>query len=213
MNNYENIKKKYQENNLENPLSDNYLNISDKGLVSQDRINPLLLELQNLVGEFGDLYSVSTNSKTLSSLDFSKYGKNKYLNHQNLPLINKIIDYSNSKDIHYIHIIKTGGIYLKTVFFHKSNYNKAIKFMSILWSCHPLILTNEDYHIGLGLLLDYLPKNIIHFVKTRFNLEITEEYLQNVDKMITNYNDITNLENILKKKYNIIYCDHIENII
>ena len=53
MNNYENIKKKYQENNLENPLSDNYLNISDKGLVSQDRINPLLLKLQNLVGNLG----------------------------------------------------------------------------------------------------------------------------------------------------------------
>ena len=47
---------------INNPLSQDYINISDKGLVSKHKINSKLYELQCLLGEFSDLYSVANNS-------------------------------------------------------------------------------------------------------------------------------------------------------
>lgn len=192
--------------NIENPLPKKFHNIVDKGLVSINKMDPLLFELQDLLGEFADLYSVANHTKLLCAFDFSIYGKKKYKN--NIDLINKIIDYSNSKDIHYLHNTKTGGMYLKTVFFHKNNYNLALKLMKILWSFEPNININIDYQIALGILFGYSNNNIIYFIKTRYNSIIDSKYIQYIQTIIDNI-DINNID---FKNNNIIYVNKIELI-
>ena len=86
-----NYKLKYNKE-ISNPLSQDYINISDKGLVSKYKMNGKLYELQNLLGEFSDLYSVANNSKTLCAFDFTSYGKKKYNSHKHLKLINEVIN-------------------------------------------------------------------------------------------------------------------------
>lgn len=199
---------KHNNLNLDNPLPKQYHNICDLGLISEDKINLLYLELQDLLGEFSDLYSVANNSKLLCALDFSNYNKKRYQTFPNLSLINNIINYCNSKDIHYLHNTRRGGMYLKTVFFHKNNYNLALKLMKILWSYEPKINTNIDYQISLGILLGYKYKNIIYFVKRNYDHIIDENYIKNIKIIIDNMD----IDNINFGKNNIIYVKYIENI-
>jgi hypothetical protein len=180
------------------PINNKFLNICDKGLISKDLINPLLLELQNLLGEFCDLYSVIHNTKKLCSFDFSIYSKNKYKLSDKL-LINNLIDFANTKDIHYIHNTKTGGIYLKTIFFHKNNLDSALKLMKIIWFPCTNIKTNIDYQIALGYLLGYTHENIIYFIKTRYNTIINSKYLLNIINCVDDMNvQLKDLQTIYK---------------
>ena len=109
-----NYKLKYNKE-ISNPLSQDYINISDKGLVSKYKMNGKLYELK-FKGEFSDLIPSQITVKLYAPL-ILLYGK-KYNSHKHLKLINEVIDYSNSK-IYNIFIIKNGGMYLKTYFFTK----------------------------------------------------------------------------------------------
>lgn len=187
------------------PIDKKFINVCDKGLISENPIDPLFLELQNILGEFVDLYSVINNTKKLCGLDFSNYTKKRYKTEDKL-LINQLIDYTNTKDIHYIHYTKNGGMYLKTIFFHKDNLDLALKLMKILWFPCSNILINEDYQIALGILFGYSNQNIIHFIQTRYNFIIDENYINKLKISIDNMN--VKLEDLNK----VIYVQHIENI-
>ena len=163
------------------------------------------MELQNILGEFTDLYCVINNNKKLCGLDFSMYTKNRYKTEDKL-LINQLIDYANTKDIHYIHYTKRGGIYLKTIFFHKDNLDLALKLMKIIWYPCSNILINENYQIALGILFGYSNDNIMYFMKTRFDFIIDENYINKLKTSIDNMN--VKLEDLNK----VIYVKHIENI-
>lgn len=190
------------------PIDNKFLNICDKGLVSKTPINPLLLELQNLLGEFCDLYSVIQNTKKICAIDFSIYSKNRYKYKDKL-VINNLIDFANTKNIHYIHNTKTGGIYLKTIFFHKNNLDLALKLMKIIWFPCVNIKTNIDYQIALGYLLGYSDENIIYFIEKQHKTIINSTYLLNLKNSIDVMTvKLTDLQTI----YKIIYVSHIEHI-
>ena len=195
------------------PLDSKYDKVYDKGLISEKPIEPLLLELQNILGEFCDLYSVVNNNKKLCGMDFSNYSKDRLKNYykdkgklNEIDLINKIIDYSNSNNIHYIHNTKRGGMYIKTIFFFKKNEKLVFKLMKILWFRCDFIQNNYQYQFALGYLFGYDMDNIIYFLKTTYNYDISlseiKYIIDNINNMSVPFEDLQN--------NNIIYVEHIE---
>ena len=189
-----------------NPLASKYRKICDNGLVTQKKINPLLTDISNKIGEFIDVYCVSNNNKPLAALDFSAYGK-KFLKKQDIKLINMVIDYANYKGIKYIHNKKIGGMYLKSIFFLPENYRNALKLMYILWYGNNF--NNTEYQISIGLLLGYNIENIIYFLKKSYDITINKNDIKLVQNEIDKLN-IT-LED-LQQKYNIVIKTSIENL-
>jgi len=198
-------KVKVKKCNIKDPLVAKYHNLVDKGLVSKDN-NLLLTELSNKIGEISDVYSVSKGNKELAALDFSAYGKNK-LKKLNLKLINKVIDYCNCRGVQILHNTKTGGNYLKTIFFLPHNYDKALKLMNILWYPNSNIPDNM-FHVSIGLLLGYDIDNIIYISKLS-KLNITKKDILSIKKKI-NKMKIT-LED-LQGKYKIVHKTFIPNL-
>ena len=191
--------------NIKDPLDAKYHNVLDKGLVSKD-INLVLKELSNKIGEISDVYSVSKGKKQLAALDFSVYGRKKFKK-LNLKLINKVIDYCNCRGVQMIHNTKTGGSYLKTIFFLPHNYDKALKLMNILWYPHSNIPDNM-FDVSIGLLLGYDIDNIIYISKLS-KLNITKKDILSIKKKI-NKMKIT-LED-LQGKYKIVHKKFIPNL-
>lgn len=139
----------------------------DYGRISKKELSPIIIKLENKVGEFLDVYCVAKNKKKIAALDFSNYGKKKFRK-KDKSLINKIIKYSNYKNIKALHNKKTGGIYLKTIFFNDKNYKNALKLMDILWNPINIFQNHIYYHIAIGLLLGYRKNNIIYFIEKNF---------------------------------------------
>ena len=191
--------------NSKDPLDSKYHNLVDKGLVSKD-VNLVLKELNNKIGEISDVYSVSKGKKQLAALDFSAYGRKK-LKKLNLKLINKVIDYCNCMGVQMLHNTKTGGAYLKTIFFLPHNYDKALKLMNILWYPHSNI-PNNMFDVSIGLLLGYDIDNIIYISK-RGKLNITKKDILSIQKKIDKMK-IT-LED-LQGKYKIVHKTVIPNL-
>ena len=157
----------------------------DFGRVSDDAENPESILLERHIGEFADVYCVSKNEKKLAALDFSTLGKNK-LRRLNTPLINKVIQYCNYKNVKALHNKKVGGMYLKTVFFTQKNYNDALKLMDILWNPVSTIKNHIDEQIAIGLLLSYKQKNIITFIEKSYNKKIEPTKRKTVFKKVKN---------------------------
>lgn len=158
-----------------------------------------------------DVYCVAKNKKKLAVLDFSNYGKKK-LRKLDKTLINKVISYSNYKNVKALHNKKTGGMYLKTIFYTKKNYKNALKLMDILWNPKP-IFYGSDLTIAIGLLLGYNKKNIIYMVERdlkKLNLKINKIMLNKIIKIIQNMIDKmdTTLED-LNKHSKIVILDEI----
>ena len=191
--------------NIKDPLDSKYHNVVDKGLVSKD-VNLVLKELSNKIGEISDVYSVSKGKKQLAALDFSAYGRKK-LKKLNVKLINKVIDYCNTRGVQMLHNTSTGGNYLKTIFFLPHNYDKALKLMNILWYPHSNIPDNM-FHVSIGILLGYNIDNIIYISK-RDKLNITKKDIlsiqQKIDKMKITLED-------LQGKYKIVHKTVIPNL-
>jgi len=141
----------------------------DVGRISKDTISTITISLEKKIGEFLDVYCVSKNEKKLAVLDFSTLGKNKFRK-LDKSLINKVIQYSNYKNVKALHNKKRGGLYLKTVFFTQKNYKNALKLMNMLWNPAQSIEHPIEYQIAIGLLLGYKRENIIEFIRIRFNL-------------------------------------------
>ena len=59
-------------------------------------------------------------------------------------LINHVLSYTNSKNVQYLHNTKTGGMYLKSIFFLPENYQNALKLMYILWYSDSNIIGIEN---------------------------------------------------------------------
>jgi len=130
----------------------------------------LYIKQKKNLGEIIDVYCVAKNKKKLAALDFSTYGKNK-LRKRNKALINKVIKYCNSKNVKALHNKKTGGMYVKTIFFTQKNYKNALKLMEILWNLD-LPINPIDHSIAIGLLLGYKRKNIIAFVEKNYKIKL-----------------------------------------
>ena len=90
----------------------------DYGLISKDKLSNIFTILDKKLGEFIEVYCVAKDKKPLAALDFSTRGKN-LLRKLDKSLINKVIQYSNYKNVKALHNKKTGGMYLKTIFLHK----------------------------------------------------------------------------------------------
>lgn len=202
------ISEKKKKRSIKNPIDRKYRKICDSGLVSQKKINPLLYELSNKLGEFQDVYCVANNNKALAALDFSSKGKTFLKKRKELNLINEVIDYANQKGIQYIHNTKKGGMYLKSIFFLPKNYNSALKLMYILW--YPSnIFNSTEYEIAIGLLLDYNIENIIFFCNDKLGLKITKKNVKLVQNKLNKLK--IKLED-LQKKYKIVHKLSIEKL-
>ena len=189
---------------INDPLNKKYRNMCDTGLISTQKITPLLEKLLSQIAEIQDVYCVANNNKLLAALDFSSKGK-AFLKKQNLDLINKFIEYANQQGVKYLHNTKKGGMYLKSIFFLPKNYNQALKLMYILWYSDDF--NNMEYQIAIGLLLDYNITNIIFFCKDKLGLIVTKKHIEIVKKKIKSLN-IT-LDD-LQKKYKIVLKSSIE---
>jgi hypothetical protein len=165
---------------IKDPLPKKYHNLVDKGLVSKD-VNLKLQELSNKIGEITDVYAVANNNKPLATLDFSSLGKRK-LKKKDIVLINKVIDYCNYKGVQMLHNTKTGGMYLKTIFFLPHNYNKALKLMKILWY-HDNSIPHNIHTAAIGILLGYDIDNIL-YISHRDKFYITKKDILSVQKKI-----------------------------
>ena len=153
----------------------------------------------NNIGEFDDVYCVANGKKPLAALDFSSYGINKFRK-LNIDKINKVIKYANSKGIQALHNKKTGGMYLKTVFFLPTNYNNALKLMKILWDNEGL--TNEEMQYMIGKLLGYTINNIKYFMKKNYNIIISDEQIKifqdKLDRIQVTLNELQKNNQIIK---------------
>jgi len=161
------------------------------------------------IGEFINVYCVANNKKKLAAMDFSSYGIRKFRK-MDKDLINSIIDYCNSKNVQILHNKKTGGMYLKSIFFLPKNYKNALKLMKILW--YPELvenITNITYHCYVGLLLGYSKKNIKYFIKKHYEINITNADLSEIMTEINNM-EVT-LED-LQSDYKIVHLTTIKNI-
>jgi len=189
------------------PLELKYRNICDTGLISKTKIDKNLLELSSMIGEMSDVYSVANKNKELAALDFSSYGRRKFKK-LDVNLINKIIDYCNNKGMHMLHNKKTGGMYLKTIFFLPNNYNKALKLMKILWNPSNNI-SIINHKILIGLLLGYNNDNIIHFLELNYNIKINSSDIKKADIILNNMN--VSLEE-LQNSINIVHLNTIKKL-
>ena len=189
------------------PLELKYRNICDTGLISKTKIDKNLLELSSMIGEISDVYSVANKNKELAALDFSSYGRRK-LKKLDIKLINKIIDYCNSKGMQILHNKKNGGMYLKTIFFLPDNYNKALKLMKILWNPSNTI-SIINHKILIGLLLGYNNDNIIHFLELNYNIKINSNDIKKTEIILNNMN--VSLEE-LQTSINIVHLNTIKKL-
>jgi uncharacterized protein YlaN (UPF0358 family) len=183
----------------------------DKGKISENKPSQIQLKLEKKLGDMLDVYCVAKNKKKLATLDFSNYGKNK-LRKLDKTLINKVISYSNYKNVKALHNKKTGGYYLKTIFYTKKNYKNALKLMDILWNPTP-IFYSIDFTIALGLLLGYSKKNITYIVERdlkNLGYGINKKKMKDVFKIIQDKIDNmdTTLED-LNKHSKIVILDEI----
>ena len=194
---------------IKDPLSLKYRNICDVGLVSK-KVNPLLNDISIKTGEIHDVYCVANNNKKLAALDYSSYGKKKFLKYpSDVKLINKIIDYSNYKNVQYLHNQKTGGMYLKSIFFLPENYNEALKLMYLLWYYKDSRFDPIEKQISIGLLLDYSHDNIIFFCKDKMYAKITKKKIKLVENKLKKLKITLDM---LQKDYKIVHKSVIENL-
>jgi hypothetical protein len=195
------IRRKSLNKSIKDPLPLKYKEVCDEGLISETPTNPLVLELSRKIGEFHDVYCVANKQKSLAALDFSSYGKTKMRKKFNLKLTNEVINYCNNKNVQYLHNTKTGGMYLKSIFFLPENYEHALKLMYVLWYTHPNF-DGINNSIAIGLLLDYSIDNIIFFCKRNYKTIITKK---NVSKVADNLKKLEiNLE-MLQKDFKILH--------
>lgn len=186
---------------IKDPIPTKYKGVCDRGLITE-KPNPLILELEGKIGEFHDVYCVANKQKALAALNFSSYGKTKMRkNYGNLKLTNDVINYSNSKNVQYLHNTKTGGMYLKSVFFLPENFEHALKLMYILWYNHPNF-DGINNSIAIGLLLDYSIDNIIFFCKRNYKKIISKK---DVGKVSENLKKMKVTLDMLQKNYKILH--------
>jgi lipopolysaccharide cholinephosphotransferase len=177
--------------------------VCDKGAISEQKSKTS--KITN-IGEFSDVYCVAKGIKPLAALDFSEYGIKKFKK-LNVKYINKIIDFANSKGVQILHKKQKAGMYLKTVFFLPTNYNKALLLMHILWN-YSKSDAQEEYGYMIGTLLGYSIENIKYFIKKTHNILITNKQISVYNKKLDNMKiSLSELEDI-----NIVKIDKIKNI-
>ena len=178
------------------------LNITecDKGMITKHKTKKN--KKVDSLGEIFDIYCVANRKKTLAALDFSTYGKNKHKK-KDKALKNKVIRYCNEKGVQMLHNTKTGGMYLKSVFYLPKDYEKALKLMYILWTP---VFKGTWYSIAIGILFGYTTSNIIHFIKEKQDVDIDKKGIKHIkdiiDKMDISFED-------LQKDHKIIHMDTI----
>ena len=182
------------------------------GCISTEKPNKNIKILDNQLGEFSDVYCVAKKKKKLAALDLSTYGKNKFRK-RNAPLINQVIEKCNQANVKALHNKKTGGMYLKTVFFLQENYNNALKLMDILWNPTPPIAHPIDEQLAIGLLLGYKHNNIIAFIEKNYNITPDKTTIEHMFNQIQIYIDnmTVTLED-LNKHSKIVAWDSIPTI-
>jgi hypothetical protein len=169
------------------------------GCISNEKPNKNKKILDNQLGEFSDVYFVAKKKKKLAALDLSTYGKNKFRK-LNTTSINQVIEKCNHANVKALHNKKTGGMYLKTIFFLQENYENALKLMDILWNPTPPIAHPIDEQIAIGLLLGYKHSNIIAFIEKNYNItpdKTTIEHMFNQIQSAINQMDVS-LEDLNK---------------
>jgi len=159
--------------------------ILNKGIISYDdaareRLTKSKLMLQ--IGEYSDVLCVAYGTKPLAILDGSDKGRKNHMDHHDTELTNEVIELCHESDIWCIHNKSTrSSIYTKTVFFHKDNYNDAVKLMSIIFYGRST-LRNYDYVIGK--LLGYSLENIQAFYDHNYTRSLNKEESVEFDKQI-----------------------------
>ena len=78
-------------------------------------------KILNDLGEILDVLAVAYDLKPLAALDFTTYGRSK-LKKGNVVFINKIIEFCVQQGVKYVHHTKSGGMYLKSIFFLPKNF-------------------------------------------------------------------------------------------
>jgi hypothetical protein len=142
----------------------------DQGRVSENESYCKIDNSEDSFLELHDVICVAAGNKPLAALDFSTLGKSK-LKKTNIQLKNFAIKYANNNNVEMLHNKKTGGMYLKTIFFLPENYDNALKLMYVLWYGSKLKMTGVELQIAIGLLLGYSNANISHFIRIRYNFD------------------------------------------
>ena len=109
--------------------------------------------------------------------------------------------------IHYLHNTKSGGVYLKSIFFLPERYGEALKLMYILWYKDPIFEVFE-YQIAIGLLLGYNTDNIIYFCN-KMGFKINKKHIKIVKNKLKKLK--VSLE-MLQKNYKIVRKTSIESL-
>ena len=182
-----NLEERENFNDLFNFMKDS---ICDKGAVNREGIEEDY-RIVNAMGEFHDVYCVATGEKPLAALDFSPYGKRKFLK-KNIKLLNDVIDFANSKGVKMIHINQTGGMYLKTIFYLPKNFKNAMKLVAILWedklsNRHLVKIVNAMWRwkeVIIGKLLGYSRANIKYFYERNHKRKLTDTTIEELDNIL-----------------------------
>ena len=160
----------------------------NEGLVSESKkkMNNKEQLISNNLGEMLDVLAVAYDLKPLAALDFTPYGRSK-LKKENVVLKNKIIEFCVQQGVKYIHYTKTGGMYLKSIFFLPKNQQKAINLMYVLWK-NPVftddpLLNNMYFHFYIGRSLGYSKKNIQYFLEKNLQVSLNEEQLKKINSI------------------------------
>jgi hypothetical protein len=160
----------------------------NKGMISKNSHKNIVYETySSKLGEFLDVLLVVHSLKPLAALDFTPYGRSK-LKKLDISLINKVIELCNIRGVKYLHHTKTGGMYLKSIFFLDENYQQALNLMYVLW-LNPTFSESKkldnlylQYYIGYS--LGYSEKNILFFLKDKFDGSLTKIQLERINKNI-----------------------------
>ena len=211
---------------MEPPIDLAVLDFCDTGLVNPNDKNDKkdknevkalklmgILNSKNNIVEMFDVYCVANGKKPLAVLDFTAYGIRK-LREMDKDLINKVIEYSNNKDVKIIHRKTKGGYNLKSVFYLPKNEKNALKLMGMLWNKDKYKLGSVINQYIIGKLLGYKDENIKFYIETEvLNGNISKsdwtKYKNQVNKNIKKIN--FELDDF-KKEDKIVKLDKIKKI-
>ena len=182
----------------------------DTGMISDTPKSIEYRLIQRRAGEIFDVYCVAMGVKPLAALDFTGTGR-KYLKGLDIKFINQLIDYCNHCGVQYYHMIKRGGMYIKSIFFLPDNRQKARNLMYNFWTTDytkitgGIALTQQLFHWFVGHSLGYTDENIDKFL-TRLGFQAVadenrQKYLELWENCLVTEDDLKTLEHsvVLRK--------------
>ena len=187
---------------LQSGLELGKINPEEKENVTSDRAECLE------VGEFLDGLRVVVEQKPLAMTihNTSTWRRTRIKQPSLISIRNNAEEIAFKYGLRCIHNKETKGY---NCFYYRESdpngFTNALKLMAIVTN-HPKIseFTNTEYSYCIGKLLGYLPENIKHFLLTRHEFEMTDEFVCEIEKKLNDlefeHNDFNTKKVVILKK-------------